>query len=61
MNFNELIKTKRKEKELTQETLAEMIGTTKQTIANWENDRSKPQLTDDEMIDNIAKTLDISK
>lgn len=61
MNFSELIKTKRKEKEITQEKLAEMIGTSKQTIANWENDRNKPQLNDEELINSIINVLKISK
>lgn len=60
MNFSELIKSKRKEKGITQENLADIIGTTKQTIANWENNRSKPQISDD-IIDCIANTLKISK
>ena len=61
MNFSKLIKTKRKESNLTQESLAIKIGTSKQTIANWESDRSKPQITDIEIITAIANELKISK
>ena len=61
MNFSELIKTKRKENDITQEILANMIGSSKQTIANWENDRSKPQVNDDVMINSISHALKISK
>lgn len=61
MNFSKLIKTKRKENDITQEILADMIGTTKQTIANWENDRSKPQINDDAIINSISHALKISK
>lgn len=61
MNFSELIKTKRKENDITQEILADMIGTSKQTIANWENDRSKPQINDNLIINSISHALKISK
>ncbi|MFR3793219.1 MAG: helix-turn-helix transcriptional regulator [Blautia massiliensis (ex Durand et al. 2017)] len=37
MNFGEKLFKLRKEKGLSQETLAEMVGTTRQAVSKWEN------------------------
>lgn len=42
---NPLIKA-RKNKSLTQEELAEMLGYSKATVSNWENGHSNPSLSD---------------
>lgn len=46
MKFYELLKQKRREKNISQERLAEMIGVSKSTVYNWENQRNIPQLDD---------------
>ena len=47
----------RKQKNLTQEALAEMAGVTRQTIAKWETEESSPDL---EMARRLASALDVS-
>lgn len=42
MKVNELIKLYRKQSKLTQEQLAQKIGTTQDTISLWELGKSKP-------------------
>ncbi len=42
---------------LTQEALAEKVGTTRQTVAKWENGDSAPDI---EMADRLCLTLDVS-
>lgn len=37
MTLGSIIEEKRKEKNLTQEQLAEMLGTTKSTVSRWES------------------------
>ena len=61
MKFNDLIKTKRKEMDFTQEKLANLIGTSKQTIANWENGRNNPLIGDEVILNSIAKVFKINK
>ena len=47
----------RKQKNLTQEALAEKIGVARQTIAKWESEESTPDL---EMAGKLAAVLDVS-
>ena len=61
MKFNDLIKTKRKEMDFTQEKLANLIGTSKRTIANWENGRNNPLIGDEVILNSIAKVFKINK
>ena len=41
-NIGRFISAKRREKNLTQEQLAEKIGVTNKTISKWENDKCMP-------------------
>ncbi len=43
---NEILISARKEKGLTQEQLAEMLGCQKSSVSNWENGYSTPKLAD---------------
>ena len=47
----------RKKRNLTQETLAEAVGVTRQTVAKWENGESVPDL---ELAGRLAAALDVS-
>lgn len=47
----------RKRSGLTQETLAEMIGVTRQTVAKWETEESVPDL---ETAGRLAEALDVA-
>ena len=47
----------RKQKNLTQEALAEMVGVTRQTIAKWETEERTPDL---EMSGRLASVLEVS-
>ena len=38
------IKSARLEKKLTQEQVAELLGVSRQTISNWENEKSDPDI-----------------
>ena len=38
------IKAARLEKKLTQEQVAELLGVSRQTISNWENEKSYPDI-----------------
>lgn len=38
------IKKYRKEKNITQDMLAEQLNVTRQAISNWENDKSQPDI-----------------
>lgn len=44
MNISKQLKNYRKEFNLSQETLAEVIHVSRQTISNWENDKSYPDI-----------------
>lgn len=44
MYINEKIKSERIKSNLTQEEMAEKLGTTRQTVSNWENNRSYPDI-----------------
>ena len=43
MNLGEKIFKLRKEKGLSQEALAEQIGTTRQAVSKWENNQGFPE------------------
>lgn len=43
MNFGEKIFKLRKERGLSQEALAEQIGTTRQAVSKWENNQGFPE------------------
>ena len=47
----------RKQKNLTQETLAERIGVTRQTVAKWESEESAPDL---EAAGKLASVLEVA-
>lgn len=53
MEVGERLKKRREELELTQEYVAEVLGVSRQTISNWENSRSYPD------IERIVKLSDI--
>ena len=57
IKIGEIIKTKRKEKKLTQEELAGILGISKAAISKWENDECYPDIT---LLPQIAKTFGIS-
>ena len=44
MNIGLKIKTARSEAGLTQETAAELLGVSRQTVSNWENEKSYPDI-----------------
>ena len=44
MNIGQKLKNARLSTELTQESIAEKIGVSRQTISNWENDKSYPDI-----------------
>ena len=45
MNFGSNLKKLRKEKNLTQETLAECLNVSAQTVSKWENGASMPDVS----------------
>ena len=51
------LRTVRKEKKLTQEDIAKLLNTRKQTISNYETGYSSPS---NEMLKNIANILNVS-
>ena len=55
--LGENIKRLRREKELTQETLAEFLGVTFQSVSNWERGESYPDIT---MLPEIAGFFNVS-
>ena len=52
------IKKIRKEKNLTQDDLAERLYCTRQTISNYENGKSEPNIA---LLVEIAKVLEVEK
>jgi len=44
MNIGQKLKNKRTQSGLTQEAVAEKIGVSRQTVSNWENNRSYPDI-----------------
>lgn len=59
MKFNELLKEERKNRKLSQEKLAELIGVSKSTIYNWEAKRNLPSLKDPCLLE-LVNLFDIS-
>lgn len=57
MNLGNRLVELRKEREMTQEILAEVLHVTRQTISNWENGKSYPDI---QMLVQISETFDIS-
>lgn len=55
--LNEQIRKIRKAKKLSQVELAELLGVTKQSVSNWENDNIQPSV---EMLIKIAEALCVS-
>lgn len=57
--IGQIIREKRKEKGLTVIKLAEIIGASKNTISNWEHDRTQPSLfVADALADAFGCSLD---
>lgn len=57
LKIGEIIKTKRKERKLTQEELANILGVTKAAVSKWETAESYPDIT---MLPLIAQLFHIS-
>lgn len=57
LNIGETIKNLRKEREITQEELAEVLGVSCQSVSRWENDSCYPDI---ELIPTIAEFFGIS-
>ena len=57
MELGKRIKMYRTEKELSQDTLAEKVYVSRQTISNWENDKSYPDV---HSLVLLSKVLDVS-
>ena len=57
LNIGETIKKLRKEREITQEEFAEMLGVSCQSVSRWENNSCYPDI---ELIPTIAAFFDIS-
>ena len=57
MTLGEKIRTLRKEAGLSQETLAEQLGVSRQAVSKWENDSGMPET---EKLINMAKLFDTS-
>lgn len=55
--FGDKLKSLRIEKGLTQEELAEILGTSKQVISRYENNQRSPKI---DVVQKFAKTLDVS-
>lgn len=59
MSFGENLKILRKEKKLSQEQLAEMVGVSRQAISKWESERAYPDIDNLIMLKSIFDvTLD---
>lgn len=57
MSFGENLKNVRKQRGITQEELAEILGVSKQAISKWESDNAYPET---EKLPAISNTLNIS-
>lgn len=57
MSFSDNLKMLRKEKNLSQEELAEMLGVSRQAVSKWESDEGYPEV---EKLLIIAKKLNVS-
>ncbi|NSN07015.1 helix-turn-helix transcriptional regulator, partial [Enterococcus faecalis] len=56
-NFHEQLKKKRKEKQITQEQIAEHLNVARQTVSKWESGKSIPDI---ENAQQLSTFLDIS-
>lgn len=56
-NFGENLKRIRMERQLTQEQLAELLGTSKQVISRYENGQRSPKVS---IVDEYARKLGVS-
>lgn len=54
--FNEKLKAARKQKGLSQTELGKLLGVQAQTISNWENGKSEPNL---KTINKLCEALDV--
>ncbi len=57
LNIGEKIRSKRRERNLTQEELANILGITKAAVSKWENEESYPDIT---MLPQIAQLFHIT-
>lgn len=57
LELGEIIKTKRKERDLTQEKVADELGVSKAAVSKWENGDSYPDVT---LLPQIAELFDIT-
>ena len=57
MSFGENLKNVRKQRGITQEELAEILGVSRQAISKWESDNGYPET---EKLLLLSKTLNIS-
>lgn len=57
MTFGEKLKSARKSKKMTQESLAKLIGAKHNSVSDWENDKSKPDM---DTIELLCGALDIN-
>ncbi len=55
--FGEVINNLRKSRNLSQVDVAKMLGVSKQTVSNWENNNILPSI---EMLIKISKTFSVS-
>ena len=55
--LNERIRQLRLAKKISQVELAKILGVTKQSVSNWENDNIQPSI---EMLNKIANALSVS-
>ena len=56
-NIGKNIKTVREEKHMTQDQLAEQLHVTRQTVSNWENGKTEPDV---DTLTRIAEVFDLS-
>lgn len=57
MNIGQQIQSIRKERQLTQEEFGDLFHVTRQTVSNWENEKSYPDL---ELLVKMSNMFDIS-
>ncbi len=62
MEIGKKLKSVRVQKGFTQEAVAEKIQVTRQTISNWENEKSYPELKGDKrMLEHLEESTNIVK
>ena len=57
MQFGDRLKQQRKIKELTQDEVAEKLNVSRQTISNWENEKSYPDIKSLISLSNIYERI----